>query len=192
MLFRSQSLLLNGALDILRRYAPAKDGLFARRPEVTEGELFDDEVYAQGLEAARQVAQAEEAQAAKGAERSKLLTQKASLAPWSCLDVPLEEEGTAAVPVHFCSVPGRTDFAALEAAVDENAGLAQLIRAGSDRELQYFLLICHHSVLSACYEAMRPFGASRVTLRGWEGTAAANIALLDNRIAALEDRKSVV
>ena len=183
---REQSLLLNGALDTLRRYAPAKDGLFARRPEVTEGELFDDEVYAQGLEAARQVAQAEEAQAAKGAERSKLLTQKASLAPWSCLDVPLEEEGTAAVPVHFCSVPGRTDFAALEAAVDENAGLAQLIRAGSDRELQYFLLICHHSVLSACYEAMRPFGASRVTLRGWEGTAAANIALLDNRIAALD------
>ena len=90
------------------------------------------------------------------------------------------------MPVHFCSVPGRTDFAALEAAVDENAGLAQLIRAGSDRELQYFLLICHHSVLSACYEAMRPFGASRVTLRGWEGTAAANIALLDNRIAALD------
>ena len=32
---------------------------------------------------------------------------------------------------------------------------------------------------------MRSFGASRVTLRGWTGTAAENIALLDNRIAAL-------
>lgn len=183
---REQSLELSAALDALRRYAPAKDSLFAPRPEITEGELFDEAAYAQGLAAARRVTEGEQALAAKGAERAKLLTQKASLAPWSCLDVPLEEEGTAAVPVHFCSVPGKTDFAALEAAVAENAQLAQLIRAGSDRELQYFLLICHHSALGACYEAMRPFGASRVTLRGWTGTAAANIALLDNRIAALE------
>ncbi len=183
---REQSLLLDGALDTLRRYAPAKDGLFARRPEVTERELFDEGVYAQGLDSARRVMEAEQALAAKTAERAKLLTQKASLEPWSCLDAPLDEEGTAAVPVHFCSVPVKTDFAALEAAVDQDAGLAQLVRAGSDRELQYFLLVCHHSAVSACYEAMRPFGASRVTLRGWTGTAAENIALLDNRIAALE------
>ncbi len=183
---REQSLELNAALDTLRRYAPAKDGLFSPRPQVTETELFDDGAYAAGLDAARQVTEAEQALAAKTAERSKLLTQKASLAPWSCLDVALDEEGTAAVPVHFCSAPGKTDFAALEAAVAQSAEAAQLIRAGSDRELQYFLLICHHSALSACYEAMRPFGVSRVTLRGWTGTAAENIALLDNRIAALE------
>ncbi len=183
---REQSLLLNGALDALHRYAPAKDGLFTRRPEITEGELFDDEAYAQGLDAARQVMEAEQALAAKGAERAKLLTQKASLEPWSCLDVALDEEGTAAVPIHFCSVPAKTDFASLEAAVGQAVEPAQLIRAGSDRELQYFLLLCHHSAVSACYEAMRPFGASRVTLRGWSGTAAENIALLDNRAAALE------
>ena len=183
---REQSLTLNAALDALRRYAPAKDGLFARRPEITEGELFDDGAYAAGLDAARQVLEGEQALAAKGAERSKLLTQKASLEPWSCLDVALDEEGSAAVPVHFCSVPVKTDFAALEAAVDQADVPAQLVRAGSDRELRYFLLICHHSAVSACYEAMRPFGASRVTLRGWTGTAAENIALLDNRMAALE------
>ena len=183
---REQNLLLNGALDTLRRYAPAKDGLFDRRPEVTETQLFDEAAYVQGLDAARQVAEAEQALASKGAERAKLLTQKASLEPWSCLDVPLETEGSAAVPVHFCSVPGKTDFAALEAAVAQAAEPAQLIRAGRDRELQYFLLICHRSVLSQCNEAMRPFGASRVTLRGWTGTAAENIALLDNRVAALE------
>ena len=183
---REQSLLLGNALDVLRRYAPAKDSLFAPRPELTEGELFSEAVYAQGLDAARQVMEGEQNLAAKGAERIKLQTQKASLEPWSCLDAALDEEGTATVPVHFCSVPVKTDFAALEAAVDQDAGLAQLVRAGSDRELQYFLLVCHHSAVSACYEAMRPFGASRVTLRGWTGTAAENIALLDNRMAALE------
>lgn len=183
---REQNLLLSGALEVLRRYAPAKDGLLTPRPEITQGELFDDGLYAEGLEAARQVMESEQALAAKTAERAKLETQKASLEPWSCLDVPLEEEGTATVPVHFCSAPAKTDFAALEAAVAQATGLAQLIRAGHDRELQYFLLICHHSALGACHEAMRPFGASRVTLRGWTGTAAANIALLDNRAAALE------
>jgi len=183
---REQSLTLSSALDVLRRYAPAKDGLFAQRPQVTEGELFNDRAYAGGLDAARQILEAEQALAAKAAEKAKLLTQKASLEPWSSLDVPLDEEGTATVPVHFCSVPGRTDFAALEAAVGQATGLAQLIRAGSDRELSYFLLICHRSALTECYEAMRPFGASRVTLRGWTGTAAENIALLDNRVAALE------
>ncbi len=182
---REQNLLLNNALEVLRKYAPAKEGMFAQRPEITEAELFDDGVYAEGLAAARQVMEAEQALAAKTAERSKLLTQKASLEPWSCLDVPLNTEGTATVPVHFCSVPGKTDFAALEAAVGQATELAQLVRAGSDRELQYFLLICHSTALSDCSDAMRSFGASRVTLRGWTGTAAENIALLDNRIAAL-------
>ena len=183
---REQSLLLASALDVLRRYAPSKDGLFARRPEVTEGELFDESAYAEGLAAARQVMEAEQALAAKTAEKAKLQTQRASLAPWTSLGVPLEEEGTATVPVHFCSAPLKTDFAAMEAAVGQATELAQLIRAGSDRELQYFLLICHHSALTECNEAMRPFGASRVTLRGWTGTAAENTAQLDNRVAALE------
>ncbi|MDE6280914.1 MAG: V-type ATP synthase subunit I [Oscillospiraceae bacterium] len=183
---REQSLLLSGALDVLRRYAPSKDGLFARRPEVTEGELFDESAYAEGLAAARQVMEAEQALAAKTAEKAKLQTQRASLEPWTSLDVPLEEEGTATVPVHFCSAPLKTDFAAMEAAVGQATELAQLVRAGSDRELQYFLLICHHSALTECNEAMRPYGASRVTLRGWTGTAAENAAKLDNRVAALE------
>lgn len=183
---REQNLLLTGALDVLRRYAPSKDGLFTPRPEVTEGELFDEAAYAEGLAAARHVMEAEQALAAKTAEKAKLQTQRASLEPWMPLDVPLEEEGTATVPVHFCSAPLKTDFAAMEAAVGQATELAQLVRAGSDRELQYFLLICHHSALSEANEAMRPFGASRVTLRGWTGTAAENAALLDNRVAALE------
>ncbi len=183
---KEQSLLLGSALEVLRRYAPAKDGLFTPLPTVTEAELFSDRAYAAGLDAARQVMEAEQALAAKTAEKAKLQTQRASLEPWTPLDVPLEAEGTATVPIHFCSAPLKTDFAAMEAAVGQATELAQLIRAGSDRELQYFLLICHHSALGECNEAMRPFGASRVSLRGWTGTAAENAAKLGNRIAALE------
>ena len=183
---REERQTIDAALETLRKYAPAKDGLLSPRPTLTEKQLFDDKVYADGLAAAWQISDGERALADCTAEQAKLQSQKASLEPWVPLDVPLETEGDATVPILFCSAPAKVDFAALEGAVGQAAEEAQLFPAGSDRELQYFLLICHNSVLSACTEALRPFGFSRVALRGWTGTAADNIRLLDNRIAALE------
>lgn len=183
---REQQQLLNGALETLAKYAPAKDGLLAARPTLTEQQLFDDKVYEEGLAAAWQITDGERALGTCLAEQAKLQTQKASLEPWLPLDVPLETEGDATVAILFGAVPSKVDFAAFEAAVAQAAEAAQLFPADSDRELRYFLLICHNSVLSDCTDAMRPFGYSRVTLRGWTGTAADNVRLLDNRIAALE------
>ena len=183
---REQSQQLTAALDVLARYAPAKGALLAARPTLTEQQLFDDEVYADGLSAAWQITDAERALAACQAEQAKLQAQKASLEPWAPLDVPLEAEGDAPVSVIFGAVPSKVDFAAVEAAVGQATELAQLFPAGSDRDLRYFLLVCHASVQSDCSEALRPFGYSRVTLRSWTGTAADNIRLLDNHIAAQE------
>ena len=183
---KEQSQQLNSALEILARYAPAKDGLLAARPTLTEKQLFDDGVYADGLSAAGQITDAERALCACQAEQARLQTQKTSLEPWLPLDVPLETEGDATVSVIFGAVPSKVDFAAVEAAVGQATELAQLFPAGSDQDLRYFLLVCHASVQSDCSEAMRPFGYSRVTLRSWTGTAADNIRLLDNQIAAQE------
>lgn len=183
---REEEQLISAALEVLRKYAPAKDGLLAARPTLTERQLFDDKVYADGLAAAGQLTDGERELAACVAEQAKLQSQKASLEPWLPLDVPLETEGDATVSILFCAAPAKVDFAALEAAVGQAAEAAQLFPAGSDRELRYFLLICHNCVLSDCTEALRPFGFTRVTLRGWTGTAADNIRMLDNRIAALE------
>ena len=187
---REQSQLLDGALTVLARYAPAKDGLLAPRPELTEAQLFDDDVYAAGLADAWEIADAERAMGQCAAEQAKLRTQMAALEPWRPLDVPLETEGSAIVPILFGAAPVRADFAALEAAVAGATDLAQLIPAGKDQELQYFLLICHASVQADCAEALRPFGFSRVSLRGWTGTAAENIRSLDGRIAELERQEA--
>ena len=183
---KEQSQQLAAALDILAKYAPAKGALLAARPTLTEKQLFDDEVYADGLSAAWQITDAERALCACQAEQARLQAQKASLEPWAPLDVPLETEGDATVSVIFGAAPSKVDFAAVEAAVGQASGLAQLFPAGSDRDLRYFLLVCHASVQSDCSEALRPFGYSRVTLRNWTGTAADNIRLLDNQIAAQE------
>ena len=186
---KEQNQLLAGALASLSRYAPAKDGLFAARPTVSEAELFDDGAYASGLEAAGQIAEEEKALAACQAEQSKLKTQRASLEPWASLDVPLDQENTANVSVIFAAAPAKTDFAALEGAVAETTELAQLYPAGNDRELRYFLLVCHTSVEHNCAEVLRPLGFSRVNLRGWTGTAEDNIRSIDNKLAALERKE---
>ena len=41
---RARADALRAALELLNRYAPSKGGLFSPRPEITEGQLFDDPV----------------------------------------------------------------------------------------------------------------------------------------------------
>lgn len=185
---KEQNNLLNNALEILKKYAPAKGGLFAKRPELSDGELFDDGAYADGLDTARAILEGEKAVAALLAEQGKLASQKAALAPWVPLDVPLELEGTESVALVFGTIPAKADYAAMEAAVTEASELSALFESGADQDLRYFLLLCHSSVESACVEAMRPFGFSRAGMRGWVGTAADNERMLDNRLAALEEK----
>lgn len=66
--------------------------------------------------------------------------------------------------------------------------MSQLFHASADQDLHYFLLVCHVSTEDACIEAMRPFGFSRANVRGWTGTAAENARMLDNQIAALDQK----
>ena len=86
---KERSALLNHALSVLKKYAPAKEGLFRIRPKLTEQELFDPDFYRQGLETAQAVVDGERELASLTAEQGKLQTQKAALAPWLPLDVTL-------------------------------------------------------------------------------------------------------
>ncbi len=185
---KEQNSLLNNALNILKKYAPPKDGLFRKRAGLSEGEFFDDGAYEAGLDTARSIVEGERELSALTAEQGKLQTQKASLAPWVPLDVPLELAGDGAMSVLFGTIPAKADYAAMEAALAAAADMAVLNYASADRDLHYFLLVCHASVEETCIEAMRPFGFSRATLRGWTGTAADNDRKLDNQLAVLEEQ----
>ena len=185
---REQNNLLNNALEILKNYAPTKGGLFAKRPELSDSEFFDDEAYAAGLATARAILDGEKAVSALITEQGKLTSQKGALAPWISLDVPLEMEQTESTSLVFGTIPAKADYAAMQAAVEESSELSALFEAGADQDLRYFLLLCHNSVESACVEAMRPFGFSRASMRGWTGTAADNDRMLDNQLAVLEGK----
>lgn len=185
---KERSALLNHALSVLKKHAPAKEGLFRIRPKLTEQELFDPDFYRQGLETAQAVVDGERELASLTAEQGKLQTQKAALAPWLPLDVPLELSGDENVAVIFGTISAKADYAAMEAAVAQASDLTSLTYAGADRDLQYFLLICHKDVEEACCEAMREFGFSRSNVRGWTGTAADNDRMLDNQLAVVAQK----
>ena len=185
---KEQNTLLNNALNTLKEYNKPKGGLFRKRPELSEDELFDAEAYDAGLKTARAILDGERNVASLVAEQGKLQVQKASLAPWLPLDVPLETESNGTISLVFGTIPAKADYAAMEAAVTGASELSQLFYSSADQDLHYFLLLCHATVEDVCVEAMRGFGFSRANLRGWTGTAVDNDRVLDNQIAVLEEK----
>jgi len=173
---------VESALNTLKKYAPKqRESLFKGRPVLTEGQLFDDGAYQQALADAGALNALEGSIGALYAEQSKLRAQKLSLIPWLELDLPLETTATAEVAVSFGTVSSSVDLDALEAALAARTELFQVLRAGSDAELKYFVFLCHKSQEEACQEVLKEYGFARSALRGWTGTAAEN----DRRLADL-------
>lgn len=185
---REQNTLLNNALVSLKKYAPVKEGLFRSRPVLSENEFFDDAAYASGLEAARAILDTDRSIAQMISEQAKLQSQKAALAPWLPLDVPLELEGDKNLSLVFGTIPVKADYNAMQQKVAEASDMSELFLSSTDTDLCYFLLLCHVSAEDACVEAMRPFGFSRANVRGWTGTAAENDRMLDKQIAELDEK----
>lgn len=177
---REQRAGLEGALKTLKKYGPKqKGGLLRPRPEITEAEFFDDGAYAAALETAGRLGELQRQIAALYAQQNKLRTQRLSLAPWLPLDIPLEATSTEEVSVLFGTIAGTADLDALERTLREKTELAQLLRAGTDAQLQYLVILCHRSAEADCQEVLKEYGFSRASLRGWTGTAAEN----DRRLA---------
>lgn len=177
---------VQAALGVLRKYAPAKGGLLSRRPEITEGRLFDDAAYAASLETAAHLNEVEKRINTLYAEQSKLRSQKLILTPWLELDVPLETESTRDVVVSFGTVSAKVPFEEMEGELAAATDLAQLTKAGTDGELQYLLFVCHKSAEETAAEVLKARGFSKANLRGFTGTAADNDRRLDGELSKID------
>ena len=136
------------ALEVLKRYAKVKGGLLSPRPVVSSQQFFEEQAYRSALETARAINDGERELAALKAERDKRAAQRASLAPWIPLELPLDTASTREVEVQFGTVLAETPFPQLAGEVQAVSELAQLTLASADRENQYLLLICHRSGVS--------------------------------------------
>ena len=179
---------LNAALTTLKRFAKEKGSLFTPRPEITAGQLFDENVRASAMAAAQAVNAQEKRIASIQSEQSKLRSQKATLAPWLELNTPLETTGTRSVSATFGALMATAALGEVRQALEQEASeLAELILAGKDREFQYVLVLCHRSAEEDAFEALKKFGFSRASLRGWTGTARENTDRLDAELLRLEE-----
>lgn len=165
------------ALAVLKRHGDKGRGLLAPRPRLTRQQLFDGEE--QGKQAVQQVLEADRQLAALEAQHSKLLTQRAALAPWLELNIPLDTASTQEMVVQFGTVTAGVELEQVQRAVEGASELAQLTQASVDRDVRYCLLVCHTSAQEEALQALRDFGWSRMNLSGWTGTAKEN----DQRIA---------
>ena len=165
------------ALAVLKRHGDKGRGLLAPRPRLTRQQLFDGEE--QGKQAVQQVLEADRQLAALEAQHSKLLTQRAALAPWLELNIPLDTASTQEMEVQFGTVTAGVELEHVQRAVEGASELAQLTQANVDRDVRYCLLVCHTSAQEEVLQALRDFGWFRMNLSGWTGTAKEN----DQRIA---------
>lgn len=165
------------ALAVLKRHGDKGRGLLAPRPRLTRQQLFDGEE--QGKQAVQQVLEADRQLAALEAQHSKLLTQRAALAPWLELNIPLDTASAQEMVVQFGTVTAGVELEQVQRAVEGASELAQLTQANVDRDVRYCLLVCHTSAQEEVLQALRDFGWFRMNLSGWTGTAKEN----DQRIA---------
>ena len=193
---KAEAAALSAALRILDRYDKEKGGLLKTRPQISEGELFDEEAALEARQAAQTIDEQERRLAAIAAEEGRLRTQKEALSPWLELDVPLESSSTKDVAVVFGTLPVRTDWDALGGELGALTDLYELERAGRDRDAQYLLAVCHRSVEEPFFALLKERGFVRTTLRGWTGTAKENTAVIEKKLLELsgqaEDARNVI
>ncbi len=183
---KADAALLNAALNTLKGIGKEKGGLLQARPEVTEGQLFDEGLRASAMEAAQAVNAQEKRISAIQNEQGKLRAQKAALTPWLELDIPLETTGTREVSATFGAVMSTVALDTVKQALEEATELVEVIPAGKDREFQYVLILCHRSAEETAFETLKKFGFSRSSLRGWTGSARENTDRLEGELRRLE------
>lgn len=180
------SAALASALETLKQYETKKGGLFSARPEKTLDELFDDDAYSAAVQTAQDALETQDARSRNQAEKSRLSALRESFVPWQTLDLPLESNGTQHTRVLIGTVPAQTGFDALREAVYEAAGEAQIEMVSADQQSLYLLVIVYKGAYDAAASALRESGFTQTCFDGVTGTAAENIRLTDEKLAACE------
>ena len=189
---KAQTNGVSAALAALKKYAPVKSGLFIKRSDISEREFLSVEARSQALEAAGEINRRTQGIAQTHTRENRLTARRAALMPWVPLDLPLELTQTQATRLTYLTFPAAADPAALSAALSQEAPMAELFRAGSDKELLYYLLVCHKEEHAQALEALKPFSASTVNFKEFTGTPGENIAAIDGELDALRQERAAL
>ncbi|WP_294531760.1 V-type ATP synthase subunit I [uncultured Pseudoflavonifractor sp.] len=180
---------VNSALEALQKYAPEKKGLFIHRRTIKEKEFLSDAAMNAALHSAGEINARVQKISQLHTQENRLTGQRASLTPWSGLDLPLNTGGTEHARVSFHTCPAAVDLAEVRQALAQAAPSAELFPVSADRELQYLLLMCHRIESETVTETVRPWSFSTVTFKDMSGPAAENIARIDGELEDIRARR---
>ena len=186
---KAQLTALQHALEVLRKYAPRKKGMFAPRDTIREKELLDEKAMAAALSKVEAVNEHAKAVGQLNTREARLHTEQLALQPWRAYDLPLEEDGTKTTAILLGTVPNAVDFDAMAGAVMESAETAWLKLLSTDREQQYLEIIVHRSQEQLALETLRTYGFSFSQLKDLTGTVAENIHRLDEEIRQIGEQR---
>ncbi|MEQ2441978.1 V-type ATP synthase subunit I [Pseudoflavonifractor sp. CLA-AP-H29] len=180
---------VNGALEALQKYAPEKKGLFIHRRTIKEQEFMSDAAMNSALHSAAEINTRVQRISQLFTQDNRLTGQRASLVPWSGLDLNLNTGGTEHARVSFHTCPAAVDLREVRQALAQAAPSAELFPVSADRELQYLLIMCHRAEAETVTETVRPWSFSTVTFKDLNGTAEENIARIDGELEELRARR---
>ncbi len=169
------------ALDALKRYGGAKDGLFIQRRPIGQEEFLSQAVLEKGRTVSKKInGHLQDISRLQG-EENRLLSRRAGLEPWVPLDMPLERGGTENAVFRLGVLPGAADVAAIRGELAEEA--AELYEISADKQQRCCLLAAHRAEEEKALEVLRPHGFSVTAFQGVTGTAARNVQELDAALA---------
>ena len=181
---------LKHALEVLRKYAPQKEGMFAARKTIRESELFDSAAVAKAMAHAEEINTRAKSIGQLNAREARLNAEVLAYLPWAQHDLPLEDKGTRTVAVFLGTVPNAVDFDAMAGALAEAAEASQIRQLSTDREQQYLQVLVHRSQEQAALEALRTFGFSFSQLKDATGTVKENIRRLEDDVASVQAQRA--
>ncbi len=180
---------VNGALDALKKYAPAKSGLFIKRADISEARFWDPQAKAEALAVAEEINECVREIARIYSTENKLNSTLAGLLPWCSLDLPLEQQSTHSTELVLGTTPAAVEEAVLQADLAQATDLAQLQAVSSDRDLRYWLLVVHKTAVDDALAALRLHSFSVVRFKDVTGTAQANADRLRAQQQALVEQR---
>lgn len=180
---------VNGALEALQKYAPEKKGLFIHRRSIKEKEFLSDAAMNAALHSAGEINARVQKISQLYTQENRLTGQRASLVPWSGLDLDLNTSGTEHARVSFHTCPPAVDLEEVRQALAQAAPSAELFPVSADRELQYLVIMCHRAESETVTETVRPWSFSTVSFKDMNGTAAENITRIDGELEEIRVRR---
>ncbi|MCD8334375.1 MAG: V-type ATP synthase subunit I [Clostridiales bacterium] len=174
---------LSAALDALKKYAGVKGSSLKPRTKIQEEDLFDPDRLADALGHARAINDSVSTITQLNSRENQLNAQRASLVPWTSLDLPLETGSTENVEIVMGALPATSSLDDLRGELDQAAPLSQVIPVSADKEQQYILLLCHKSQWADAQAAMKPYSFTATRFdKALTGTATENIARTDQAL----------